>query len=164
MKYLAILITGLLFGQTEIPVKIYKFPFPEVLKATKEVLKDMAIPIKDIEQETKVTEKDLTIIITETIETDVETINGYIKEERPVEKHGWERGRYSFVITLKKLPRNRTRVKIETKLERFGVPSELLLIPPAWTQAQSNSVLEEKIFSAIKNKMPSSGKRGKDEK
>jgi hypothetical protein len=141
---LLILITGLLTAKTEIPVKTFNFSYLKVLGTTQQILKEINIPMKLTNNG---------VITTETIVTDITTINDYIREDKPVDRPGWEKGRFYLTLNFNRLNPNQTELTIEAKFERFGVPSELLLIPPAWTPVASNGVLEDIIFSAISDKL-----------
>ncbi|MFB0509969.1 MAG: sialidase family protein, partial [bacterium] len=145
MKHLVLIATiCFAFAQNQLPNQTYNFSYPKVLTATQEVLNDMNVPIKMIEDG---------IITFEPIEVDIVAITEYIEEDMPVDKPGWEKARLFLTFNLQPINSNQTTVSIEIKIERFGVPHEFLLIPPAWTPVASNGVLEEIILSAIGYKL-----------
>ena len=145
MKHLVLIATiCFAFAQNQLPNQTYNFSYPKVLEATQEVLNDMNVPIKMIEDG---------LITTAPIEVDIDVITEYIKEDAPVDKPGWEKARLTLTFNLQTINSNQTTVSIEIKIERFGVPHEFLLIPPAWTPVASNGVLEEIILSAIGYKL-----------
>ncbi|GEM_PF-5249826 len=139
-----LLISAFTLTQDSSWIKVYDFSEGAVWTAAYEVLADMNIPVKEAKKSS---------ISTEWVETDLSVITNYIKEEISSEKPKWEKGRLSFVLTFQPLSKNKTKVVITTRIERFGVPSEFLLIPPAWTLANSNGLLEEKIFSYLEEKL-----------
>ncbi len=93
------------------------------------------------------------VIMTESKDVDLKTINGFIKEDMPSENPGWEKGRFRLEIVIRRINPNKTELKIEPKFERFGVFSALVLIPPAWTPSISNGKLESMIYEAVKNRL-----------
>ncbi len=141
-----LLITGILLAQ-DTSVEIYDFSYSQVQAATQEILKMMNIPVKVLENN---------VIVTEVVQIDISTLSEYIKETMPTDRPGWEKGRFSLTLTFDQLNDNQTELMIQANFERFGVPYELLLIPPSWTPVQSNGRLEDIILKAISKKLISS--------
>jgi hypothetical protein len=140
---LLLVITGILLAQNT-PIEIYDFSNSQVQTTAKEILKMMNIAVKELENN---------IITTEVVQTDIVTITEYIKEDAWTDRPGWEKGRFFLTLTLNQLNDKQTELMIQANFERFGVPYELLLIPPAWTSVPSNGKLEEIICTAIKDRM-----------
>lgn len=143
---LLLVITGILLAKNAL-IEIYDFAYPQVQTAAQEILKAMNVPVKTLENN---------VLTTEMVQTDIATLSEYIKEDMPTDRPGWEKGRFHFTLTFNQLNDNQTELMIEIFFERFGVPYELLLIPPALTPVSSNGSLEDIILKAIRNKLISS--------
>jgi len=145
MKYLALVLTvGFFFTRTQ--AEVYNYNYSKVKAAMQSVLQEKALDYNINENN---------VIVTKTKEIDLKTITNYIKEDMPNENPGWEKGRYSLTITLKRINKNKTEMKIEANLERYGVFSAMVLIPPAWTPAVSNGKPEAEIYEAVTQKLNS---------
>ncbi len=156
MNYLALF---LIFFSGTASGRTLRFPYPKVMIATQEALTEMAFPIEEVKDGE---------ITTRMIETPYEAMKGFIKETiplRPDDKPGWKKARLRLTLKIKKMGEEKTKIEISGCIERFGVPSEFLLIPPAWTPATSNGLLEERILSGIEEKLsgPLKEKRKKSE-
>jgi len=137
---------GVLIAQNR-PIEIYDFAYLQVQTAAQEILEAMNVPVKSLENN---------VITTEMVQTDIATLSEYIKENLPTDRPGWEKGRFYLTLTFNQLNDNQTELMIEVFYQRFGVPYELLLIPPSWTSVQSNGSLEDIILKAIRSKLISS--------
>lgn len=143
---------GLLFGlvllgfSTSSHERTYPISYKETWGICHEVVSaiDLIVRQDDLKQG---------IIQTDFVSVDVPIINAYIYEEPPHDKPAWDQGRYSLMIRIAKKTKKKTLVNVTAIIERFGLASELLLIPAAWTRATSNGELEEKILELISNKI-----------
>ena len=122
------------------------FPADNVIETTKKVLQDLGIPVY------RVTDGTLT---TETITLHIDSLSNYIIEDQFDENPGWTRARFWLKIKISGTDKDETQLEIFAHFQRFGVPSALLLIPPAWTDIESNGRLEKEIFSTIERKLNS---------
>ncbi|MBN2537352.1 exo-alpha-sialidase [candidate division WOR-3 bacterium] len=74
-----------------------------------------------------------------------EAVEPYIEDPEARPHPGWTLARVSVTVELAPV------LAVEARFERFGVPDEMLLIPPAWTPVRSNGWLEQLITRAVRN-------------
>jgi hypothetical protein len=153
MKYLfAFLIANLALAQDSSPARTVGYGPPAVSNAVQGVLAEMNLPLDSV----------LALrITTRTIETDTSVLSPYIKDSVRTRTPGWQRSRIRLAFDLIPLKGQRTKLILQARIDRFGVPNALMLIPPAWTSARSNEVLEGLVLSAIEDRLTTSSGSGR---
>jgi hypothetical protein len=121
----------------------FNFSCEEVLNVTNTILAEREITLQDITDSK---------LVTEHVGIDIEEMNNYITENCPDENPGWTKGRFYLTVEVIEIE-EASEVRIEVFFERFGVPSALLLLPPAWTSVPSNNTLEQEILREIEERL-----------
>lgn len=92
-------------------------------------------------------------LVTEKTEIDINILDKYISENQFDENHGWTKARFHLKVRICEINGGQARIEINAHIERFGVHSAIMLIPPEWISVSSNGVLEKEILEEIEKEL-----------
>jgi len=136
MKYFALT----LLVSVTLAAPIYR-PASEVATAFRQAFAAMNLPVEPSTG---------SVITSGPVETTAEAVAGFVDEPTSAVESGWDYARISISIRLVELGPSPTELAVVAQIERFGVASRELLIPPAWTRASSNGRLEAALLDAVR--------------
>ena len=122
----------------------FDYPASDVLTASKEVLLQRNIAVKESFPGEFITQK---------VSLDIDLLNNYIADNQPDENPGWTEARVSLYIRFCEIDAEETEVIVEAFFERYGTRSALMLIPPTWVPVPSNGFFEEEILLSIEKQL-----------